>query len=414
LNKVLKSRPGTKPLSVISICLDDESRARLWSAIELMTGFEFIGDFQFYLGEKQDVSLVQLLRDRAPDICILDFDKDRESAIRTAEQLHEAKGSEILIFAVSNRTDPDLIISAMRCGCSEYFTKPLQPERLVDTFMKFGMKKREKQGSQDKGRVLTFIGAKGGSGVTALAIHLATFLSRAHSLRTLLVDLHTDLGDAAVYLGFSKRYYHFYELVNNIHRLDRQLLEGFVQQHESGIDVLGSPDAFDAVTQSTVEAVEQTLEFLREIYDVVVVDCPPTLKGMNVGAIAKSEEIYLVATPEVPAIRNLARYLDHLNHFQCPSDKVHVIINRGSKRGSITEQQIEKVIHKRVYLTIPNSYAEIIEAINTGTPVTPAGKSELIRSFSRWAENVAHARQTPSSVEPKKQEARRTLGIFGL
>jgi pilus assembly protein CpaE len=343
----------------------------------------------------------------------LDFDQERESAVRTAEQLHEAMGPEILIFAVSNRSDPELIISAMRCGCSEYFTKPLQPERLVDTFMKFGMKKREKQGPQDKGRVLTFIGAKGGSGVTALAIHLATFLSRAHSLRTLLIDQHPDLGDAAVYLGFNKQHYHFYELVNNIHRLDTQLLQGFVQRHESGIDVLGSPDAFDTVSHTTVEAVEQTLEFLRDIYDVIVVDCPPTLTGMNVGAIAKSEEIYLVATPEVPSIRNLARYLDHLNHFNCPPDKVHVIINRGSKRGSITDQQIEKVIHKRVYLTVPNSYAEIIEAINTGTPVTPAGKSELARTFSRWAEQVAHAKQTGTSNEPKKQEARRMFGIFG-
>ncbi len=407
----LKPRPTIKPLAVISICIDEDSRSRVWKAIEMMTGFEFIGDFQYYLGEKHDVGLVQMLKDRAPDICVLDFDKDRESAVRTAEQLHEAMGSAITIFAASNKADPESIISAMRCGCSEYLTKPIQPERLVETFMKFGTKKRERQTPQDKGRIFPLVGVKGGSGVTTLAIHLATFIARSHSLKTLLIDQHADLGDTAVYLGFNKQHYHFYELVANIHRLDTQLLQGFVQRHSSGVDVLGSPDSFDSVSNTTADAIEQTLEFLRAVYDVIVIDCPPTLTGMNVAAIGKAEEIYLVATPEVPSIRNLARYLEHLNHFNCPADKVHVIINRASKRGTISEQQIEKVIRKRVYLTVPNSYAEVIEAINTGNPVVPGGRSELVRTFSRWAEQIAQA-GTPTVSEPKKQEARRVFSLF--
>ncbi len=262
MNALSKTRPANRPLSVISICLDEESRSRVWAAIESMSGIEFVGDFQHYLGEKDDVALVQLLRDRSPDVCILDLDKDRERAIRTSEQLHEAMGAEISIFATSTRSDPELIISAMRCGCSEFFTKPMQTDRLVDTFMKIGMKKRERQGSQNKGRVLTIIGVKGGSGVTTIAIHLATFLVRSHSLKTLLIDSHPDLGDAAVYLGFNKQHFHFYELVSNLHRLDTQLVQGFVQHHESGLDVLGSPDAFDSAVHTTVEGVEQTLEFL--------------------------------------------------------------------------------------------------------------------------------------------------------
>ena len=414
MNAFSKTRPPATALSVISICVDEESRSKLWHAVELMTGFEFVGDFQYYLGDKHDVGLVQMLKDRAPDICILDFDKDRENAVRTAEQLHEAMGPELIIFAVSDRTDAESIISAMRCGCSEFFTKPLQPERLVETFLKFGAKKRERHGPQKKGSVLTMVGVKGGSGVTTLAIHLATFIARSHGLKTLLIDQHPDLGDVAVYLGFNKQHYHFYELVNNIHRLDAQLLQGFVQHHESGVDVLGSPDAFDSAGHTNVEAVEQTLEFLRDIYDVVVVDCPPTLTGMNVAAIAKSEEIYLIATPEVPSIRNLARYLEHLNRFNCPPDKVHVIINRGSKRGTITDQQIEKVIHKRVYLTIPNSYSEVIDAINTGHPVVPTGKSDLVRTLARWAEQIARLKVETAAAEPKKQEARRVFKIFNF
>jgi pilus assembly protein CpaE len=322
---------------------------------------------------------------------------------------------KLAIFAVSAKADPELIISAMRCGCTEYLLKPLQPERLADSLQKVGARKQEKAGGQQRAQVVSFVGVKGGSGVTAIAIHLATFLARM-GRKTLLIDHHPDLGDAALYLGFSKHRYNFYELINNIHRLDTELLEGFTLRHESGLEMLASAEDFGLTPHVSDQSIQDTIGALKGFYQTIVVDCPPGMSEYNIAAVEQSDRLYLVATPEVPSIRNLVRYLDYLSRCNYPPDKMLVVINRYSKRGGITDQQIEKAIRRRIHLAVPNSYAEVIQAINTGQPVLPNSKSELARVLSRWSSDLTARGTAADSARAEVAGApqKRGLGILGL
>ncbi len=399
------------PLAVVSICLDEETRSKLQRMLQSMAGVEFAGDLQHYLGGRNDLEVLQTIKSRGGDVCLVDFDRDRTHASRTAEELSELMSGRVAIFAVSSDTAPNLIITAMRSGCSEYLLKPLQADQVTAAFQKLLHRKQE-AGSRQLAKVSTMIGVKGGSGVTTLAIHVATFLARSGH-KTLLIDQHTDLGDAPLYLGFNRYQYNFYELVRNLDRLDSELLHGFILQHESGLQVLGSPEAFDSVSQITTEAVEETLNFLRSRYDFIIVDCHPSLTGFNTAAMAKSDELYLVATPELPSIRNLARYLEHLRQFNYPADRIRLVVNRHSKKDVITLDQIEKAVSKRIFVAIPNSYPEVVQAINTGHPLLPTDKSELVRTLSRWTDHIATS-EAATGQELKRQDGRRVLGILGL
>ena len=64
--------------------------------------------------------------------------------------------------------------------------------------------------------------------------------------------------------------YSFYELVHNTDRLDRDLLEGFLLRHDSGLEVLDSPESIDAFPHTSPEAIEHTLAFLADSYDFVI------------------------------------------------------------------------------------------------------------------------------------------------
>lgn len=403
---------AAKGLSVISICVDEESRGKMWTALQRLSGFEFLGDFQHYLGFPDDQSLIEQLKDRVPDVCVLDFDRDREQAVRTAERLQDSMEGRLAVFAASARSEPDLIISAMRCGCVEYLVKPLQVDRLREALLKVATKRREQMASEKKGRVITLLPVKGGSGVTTLAIHLGSFLARM-SRKVVLIDQHPDLGDAAVYLGFNQHRYHFYELASEIRRLDEELVRGFTVKHDSGLELLASPEDFGSATRVSPEALAHTLEFLRSIYQFIVLDCAPGLTGFNSAILDRSDEVYLVATPEVPSIRNLARYLEHLNRYSFPADRTHVVINRYSKKGPIVDQQIEKAIRKSIRFTIPNSYAEVIQAVNTGTPLSPNERSDFVRAIQQWAQAVVGTAAGEVSRPGKKAEARK-MGILGL
>jgi pilus assembly protein CpaE len=182
--------------------------------------------------------------------------------------------------------------------------------------------------------------------------------------------------------------------------------------HRDGLDVLASPGAFDAIVHVSEEDVEQTIEFLRTLYDYIVIDCAPGLTGLNVAAVQTADEVGLVATQELPAIRNLSRYLEHFVRFSFPAERVKVIINRYSKKGAITTEQIERALKKPIHLAVPNTYAEVMAAINSGTPIMPDKSSEFGTVLRKWATSLVHGGQPV--VVAKKEESKRRFGILGI
>ena len=202
------SREGLSPgetLSLVSICMDAEAGGELRQLVQSTPFIRLQAELRNYVTE--DESVLEWMKDPGPHICLIDFDRDRKSAIATAERIHE-RLPHTAIFATSSNSQPDLIIQAMRCGCSEYVVKPADREQLLEAIARVGGRRREKR-EQLNGQVLAFLGAKGGSGVTTVVTHLGALLAKSCLRKTLVVDLHPTFGDAALYLGFTKHQYHF-------------------------------------------------------------------------------------------------------------------------------------------------------------------------------------------------------------
>jgi pilus assembly protein CpaE len=110
---------------------------------------------------------------------VVDFDKDPELALETAEFLRQSFYHKIAILALSSTTDPDLLLRAMRAGYSEFLAKPFDADEFTDTLTRLDHRWSATIGRpQNSGKILSFFGAKGGVGTTTLAVHLAMFLVR--------------------------------------------------------------------------------------------------------------------------------------------------------------------------------------------------------------------------------------------
>ena len=394
---------GAEPLSLVTVSLDGFGLGQLRNSVASLPTVLLRAEFQHYLAENDD----QILLEQA-DVYVIDFDQNREEAVRTAERIREVLG-RTAIFALSSNSEPRLIIRAMQCGCSEYLLKPVDRNELLKALARVREQRKEKR-EHIRGQVICFLGAKGGSGVTTLATYMGALLARVPKCRTLLVDYHPELGDASFYLSLQKHPYHFYALVENTHRLDADLLPPFLVQHPSGLDVLQSPDGFGPpYDQVSAEAIGHTLEFLRGRYERILVDCPPGLDKANMAMITHSDQLYLITTPEAPALRHLVCHLDQLRTFDYPRERVRVIVNRHSKKGGVTDDQIERAIDRRIYWKVPNHYAEVMKGINTGAPASFSGSTELMSSLMRWAD-VLTAKQPEAA---KGKEAVRPAASFG-
>jgi pilus assembly protein CpaE len=399
------SHSSSEALSVIMVCVDEDTAQSVRFFAESTPLIRVRLRRNEYHAE--DIgSIREYVSDPLPDICLVDFDRDRRSAARVAEQIHAA-APETAIFATSAQPQPERIIEAMRSGCSEYLVKPLDREQLLNAVARVATRKREKKETYT-GQVLAFMGAKGGCGVTTVATQLGAMLASSRK-KTLLLDLHSDLGDAALYLGLTKTDYHFFELLENTDRLDPDFLQSFLVHHSSGLDLIPAPERRENPREIVTGAVTQTLDFLRQRFEFVLCDLPPGFSDEACELIRMCDYLYLIAVAEVAAVRNLVRQIDFLNRKDMPVEKIRVVLNRHHKRSLVSDEQIEKVLGQTIYWRVPNQYPEVVKAIHEGDPVAQLSNSEVARNIQEWASAVSKR----SGAEDKKKQNGRFLGLWG-
>src|SRR5262249_6555007 len=176
-NNASSDSSGSQQLSLITIAIDRESESllKLWlrsANLRELTNYPDDNGFLHSPGTP------------GPDVCVVDFDKDSSRAFRIAEHIHQ-DSPDTAIFAVSSDARPDVIIQAMRSGCREYLFKPLVRDQLLQAITRAGGRRRERR-ERSNTQVMTFIGAKGGCGVTTIATQLAALLASSSSKKTLL------------------------------------------------------------------------------------------------------------------------------------------------------------------------------------------------------------------------------------
>ncbi len=385
--------------AVFSVCASPDVSMAAMAACEKVVGSAFAGEFHDYFSADRRPQFSQTLKSAAGCVALVDCDRDPELALDTMERLRAAPLQNLSIVAFASQVEATYLLGAMRAGCNEFLTKPASTEALHDALMRFQSAHLADSVSKSFGRVICFFGAKGGVGTTTLAVHLANNLVRRHRKRTLLIDHRHELGHVALYLGLKDGQYHFDELVRNADRLDADLLNGFVVRHSSGIEVLSSPDGCAPEHQSNPEEIQVVLNFLRTQYDYVILDSFMGYKELVPPLLHASDEVILVSTPDVAALRDLARRVEHISLIDNNTSKVRIVINRSTSDDAVSAEQIEAAVRFPVWIAIPNNYADLLRAINAGEPIAAQHRSAFAQQISKWADRLISA--TTAQVEPR-------------
>jgi pilus assembly protein CpaE len=393
-------------LAVFTVCADNNLSTVASAAPAYVAGTQYAGEFPDYITATRRPHFPPAIKQAGSCVAFIDFDRHPEQAIETAEALRNNHSPHIISVGVSSRVDADLLLRAMRAGCSEFLQKPVRAALIEDTLRRIQDRLQASSAAPvRRGQVITFLGAKGGVGTTTLAVHVAVSLASKHGKKTLLVDHHHQLGHVCLYLGIKESQYYFDELIRNVQRLDSDLLKGFVIRHSSGLDVLASPDVCVPQYSSSREEMEQVIDFLREEYDFILVDSSVVDDQITGALVHFSDEVALISTSDLAALRDISRHIDHFDLDEVASTKLRIIINRRSANDGITPEQIEKAVRFQISSIIPDSYAELLHAINEGEPVSSQRRSEFAAQISKWANRLALAGKPDSVPEVKKKFA---------
>ncbi len=405
MSKAAKNQSiGTTAL--FTVCADPELGSLVSQAPGGVAGLAFAGEFQEYITPSRRPQYSQGMKAAPAWIALIDFDKDPDAAIQTAEILNLSALIRVTCIGIASQLDTDLLLRAMRAGCSEFLQKPVAAARLQQTLERLQTRLASMTvAASTGGKVLSLFGAKGGVGTSTLAVHLAAYLVKQHGKKTLLIDYHHQLGHSCLYLGIKDSQYHFDELVRNVDRLDADLLRGFLMTHGSGLSVIASPDVCSVPYRVTHQEMERVFKVLRHEYDFIIIDS--SLQEEQAPAtIQLSDEVYLVATPDVAALRNASRQIEDLNLSESVTSRLRIVINRASSRDAISAAHIEKALRLPVFITIPNHYAELLHAINSGEFIAPQKRSEFTAQLGTWATQLVNhggeAEEKHAAQKPRK------------
>ena len=384
---------GTHNLTVtlLTVCLEDSITRAVIDAAENRHWAVFHQAYENYISQARRPHFSDRLKASDGCIALINFERDPLQAATTATYLLEVFGKRAVVIAMAKEMTREVVLLAMRAGCTEFLA-----ENADDSTLRTSLKRVEQQlvqrntTGETSGSILALLGAKGGVGTTTLAVHLATFLVETCKKKVLLIDNQSQFGHVCIYLGLDGASFNFQEVVRNVDRLDSELLRGFVAKHPSGLDVLSSPDVGQTARVMNVDDVAATLEFFRTIYDFVVVDCAGRLDDVSRAVIAASAHVYVVATPEISALRDLSRYVDDLRQHD-DGTKVKAVINRYSSQFAVSLAEIEKAIRMPVSYSVPNSYVELVRSANLGVPLAASSQNGFTKELLSWAKALVGA-----------------------
>ena len=233
--------------------------------------------------------------------------------------------------------------------------------------------------------IISFLGTKGGTGTTTMAVNTAAEIHRLSRRSALIIDAKQSPGDVAVFLGVRPRY-SIVELLDQMGWSDRALAKRYVAEHDSGLHVLAAAEGFGRPNSRDLEGVERTLECFAALYDFVVLDAGSTLSSSAVAAVTASDLVVLVANPDLPCLRNLQRLTDALRLAGVIPERIRVLLNRTSDHNVLPLSQIEKVMGRTMDFQITSDYRTVAASVNTGVPVSRLRPTELqsqIESMAR-------------------------------
>jgi pilus assembly protein CpaE len=205
-------------------------------------------------------------------------------------------------FLVVNR----FIVYSMRAGANEFFTWPPPEEAFNGAIRRTAARRETSHGARPSATTLVFFGAKGGAGTTTLSVNCGVELARLSKRSTIIVDLKPGLGEVALFLGVRPRYT-LLDAIDNLHRLDREFLRELVLKHKSGLEILAGSDQFDRPGAADGGAIEELLRLLARQYEYIVIDAGSQINSCTVAALYSADQMFLVANPDVPSVRNAQR-----------------------------------------------------------------------------------------------------------
>lgn len=226
------------------------------------------------------------------------------------------------------------------------------------------------------GKIISIANQKGGVGKTTTAINVSSLLAAAEK-KTLLVDIDPQANSSS---GLSIRNYSpsVYEVLIGQAKIKDAIIDSympFLDLLPANIHLVGAE--IELVEMHDREkALDDALESIKENYEYIIIDCPPSLGLLTLNSLAASNSVLIPVQCEYFALEGLGQLLNTINivkkHYNHKLTIEGVLLTMFDTRLNLSHQvaeEVRKYFGDKVYNTVINRNVRISESPSYGKPI---------------------------------------------
>lgn len=274
-------------------------------------------------------------------------------------------------------------------------------------------------------RVISIVNQKGGVGKTTTAVNLASSIAGMDK-RVLLVDMDPQ-GNATSGLGIDLQQLErsvYDVLVEGLPMKEAIFATGIDNFHiaPSSVDLAGA--AVELVPAERREfRLRDAIATVVEDYDIVLIDCPPSLGVLTINGIVGGDEVLIPVQAEYYALEGLGQLLKTIDlvrqHIQPELHILGAVITMYDRRNKLSEavfRDIYQYFPNTVFRTLIPRNVRLAEAPSYGKPVTeydPSSKGA--KAYKKLAKEVLYTeanintREDITQVVQQQEEQEQTV-----
>jgi pilus assembly protein CpaE len=259
----------------------------------------------------------------SPNLVVVENNDDEVRLMAALEALSVecVTGTKVIVIGGSN--DVGLYKKLLDAGVSDYLVTPLEPMDFVGAVHRCFRNSTEEK----LGRIVAFVGAKGGTGSSTLAHNVAYAMSKRVDADVLLADL--DLQSGTLDLNFDiEAAKGMVDVLESPDRLDEVLLRRLAVPHTDRLHLLPATTDLNKFFSLREDDVDHLLDVARSSSWHIVVDLPHIWTQWTRKILLEADEIVVTATPDLASMRNAKNLIDFLRKARPNDPPPRLVLNK--------------------------------------------------------------------------------------